>query len=484
MNNLQLYNNMMEFIDRQEEMGRLHRLLQERQGNLAVIYGRRRIGKSCLLTKWCQETDGIYWVADTSAPALQRLAFSEAISVKFPGFSDAIYPTWRALLQALSQRAYLEKWHGPVIFDEFPYIVSADATFPSVFQAWIDAEARQLGLLAVISGSSQHMMQGLALHSDSPLYGRAREILPIKPLAAGYIRGALHLANDLQAIKAYAVWGGIPRYWQSAERYDNHLEESLDDLVFNPLGLYHEEPNFLLQAETPSAIGLRPILDAIGYGSHRLSEVAARLQLPATTLSRPITRLIELRLVQRQIPFGENEKISKKSLYFIDDPFCHLWFHVIAPRRSFFASSSAKGRLLLWQQHANTIFADQWERLSRSLVHRVQRLQRLLPESDCWMPAKRWWQGNHAEWNVVTTNLSGDISLLGEVKWSETPFSEDEIKELVVMLLHRERPATIKGRIMFTLIVPSIMEPSMMPTINGVEVLTAQDILAASLAEE
>ena len=473
----------MEFIDRQEELRRLRRLSGESLGGLgAVVYGRRRIGKSCLLTKWCQEADGLYWVADTSTPALQRMAFSEAIAMRFPGFDGAVYPTWRSLLQALSQRARLEKWHGPVIFDEFPYLVAADTTFPGVFQAWIDGEFQSRGLLAVISGSSQHMMQGLTLQADAPLYGRAQEILSMKPLAAGHIRSALHLLDAVQAVKAYAIWGGVPRYWQSAERYACRLEESLDDLVLNPLGLYHEEPNFLLQAETPSAIGLRPYLDVIGYGAHRISEMAARLQQPATALSRPVARLTELGLVQRQIPFGESEKSSRRTLYAIGDPLCHLWFHVMAPRRSFFESATPQGRLQMWRRHADAIFAFQWEELCRSLVHRAGRVRELLSGDDAWMPARRWWQENLPEWDVVTGSLSGEVALLGEVKWSEKPFTAGEIRELASFLRRREPPRGVTSTATVRVLMVPVREDTSLSVVDGVIVLTAEDILEASMA--
>ena len=472
----------MEFIDRKEELMRLRNLMHAPMGKLAVIYGRRRIGKSCLLTKWCQECDGFYWVADTSTSALQRIAFSEAFATRFPGFDGVIYPSWHSLFKAVSLRARLEGWHGPMIFDEFPYLVAADEALPGVFQEWIDTEIREQGIVAVISGSSQHIMQGLTLQADNPLYGRAQEILALKPLAAGHIQNALNLSSPVQAIKAYAVWGGIPRYWQSAEKYADNLEQSVDDLVFNPLGLFHEEPNFLLQGETPNAIGLRPYLDVIGYGAHRISEMSARLQQAATALSRPVARLIQLGLIQRQLPFGENEKSSKKSLYTISDPFCHLWFQVIAPRRSLFENATSQGRKLLWRRYANAIFSYQWEVLCRSQIHRIRRIQELLPNDDCWMPAKRWWHENRPEWDIVTSNLMGDATLWGEVKWSETPFSCSQIRELALTLSSRDRFKVASNRMFHVLIVPS-MESNAPSLVNDVVVLTAQDILDGSIEE-
>ena len=100
------------------------------------------------------------------------------------------------------------------------------------------------------------------------------------------------------------------------------LDRAIDDLVLNPLSPLHEEPDRLLREDLPPAVALRPVLDAIGLGAHRVSEIAARIQTPATSLSRPLQRLMELDLVQRETPFGAPSASARRSLYKIADPFC------------------------------------------------------------------------------------------------------------------------------------------------------------------
>ena len=104
-------------------------------------------------------------------------------------------------------------------------------------------------------------------------------------------------------ILAYTAWGGVPRYWELMSESGLPLDRAVDHLVLNPLGPLHEEPERLLLEELPPAVALRPILDAIGLGAHRVSEIAARIGGPATSLSRPLQRLMELGLIQREIPF-------------------------------------------------------------------------------------------------------------------------------------------------------------------------------------
>jgi AAA+ ATPase superfamily predicted ATPase len=410
---------------------------------------------------------------------MQRQMLAEALSVRFPGFGEAVYPSWHSFFQALSAQARLSEWHGPVIFDEFPYLVASDGSLPGTFQKWVDAECSGKGLLIVISGSSQQMMQGLTLNSSSPLYGRAQELLHLQPLPAGLLRPALGLEDALDVIRAYSVWGGVPRYWQAAESHGSELDAALDQLVFHSLGVFHEEPNHLLQMEVPSALSLRPYLDAIGFGAHRSSEIASRLQQPATDLARPLSRLIELGLVKREVPFGESERSSRKSLYRISDPFCDFWFRVIAPRRALFENAPQGTRLMLWRKYAEAIFSTQWEELARQNVNRVASLAAELPSEDCWLPARRWWQENRPEWDIVTTNLTGDTALLGEVKWSDQPFHTEEIQRLAQMLLNRDAPPGLPRKILRLLVLPAIAPDASCPP--SIRLVTGDDILQATL---
>lgn len=465
----------MKFLDRTAEMARLMRLSEAGSGGLAVLWGRRRIGKSELLKEWCRRTDGLYTVADRSAAAVQRQNFAAMLATRLPGFEAVIYPTWKALFDALSREAHAVGWQGPLAVDELPYWVESDETVVSVLQNWIDAEKRPGGLLVAIAGSSQHMMQGLVLDADSPIYGRADEKLRLRPIAIGYLQEGLNLKSAQDAVKAYAVWGGVPRYWVAVERYRNRLDQALDDLVLDPLGVFHEEPNTLLQSEIPSAVSLKPYLDAIGLGANRVSEIAGRLGLPSTTISKPLARLVELGLVKREVPYGEDERNSKKSLYRIDDPFCRMWFRVVAPRRSIFDSTPAKVRDSVWQAHSTALFAFEWEELSRAHVAVSKRLASLAGENDFWLPAGRWWCGNAPELDVVSFNGTGTRTLLGEAKWSEKPYSLAEVNRLAADLRRRAIPPGFPQVSAYVLFL-SAVAARMPSVVQGVHIVTAGDI--------
>lgn len=465
----------MRFLDRTAEMDRLMCLSTACRGGLVVLWGRRRIGKSELLKVWCRQTDGLYTVADRSAAAVQRQNFATALASRLPGFDEAVYPTWKALFDALSRQARAMCWHGPLAIDEFPYWVESDASVVSVLQNWIDAEKDSGGLLVALSGSSQHMMQGLVLDADSPIYGRADEKIKLPPIGIRYFREGLGLPTAVDAVKAYSVWGGVPRYWVAAERYRNDLAKAVDEQVLDPMGVFHDEPSTLLQSEIPSAISLKPYLDAIGLGANRVSEIAARLGLPATTVSKPLARLVDLGLVRRELPYGENEKNSKKSLYRINDPFCRFWFKVLAPRRSVLDSAPREVRNRIWRTQSVALFATEWEELARAYVVGSDRLSSLAGADDFWMPAGRWWAGSAAELDVVAFNGAGTRTLVGEAKWSEKPYTRAEVERLAAELQLRPIPANFPKERVCVLFLANVAA-DVPEVVKGVPVITAEDL--------
>lgn len=465
----------MKFVDREAELSRLVRLAKAGAGGFAALWGRRRIGKSEILKEWCRRVGGIYTVADQSSASVQREAFALILADRFPGFGDVVYPSWKALFDSLSQRAKAEGWHGPLVMDEFPYWVESDATVPSQMQNWVDKEKSDGGIVSAIAGSVQHMMQGLVLDADSPLYGRVDEKMKLEPIGIEYVQEALGVDSAVEAVKSYSVWGGIPRYWVEAERFGGDVDSALDELVFSPLGVFHEEPTTLLQSEIPSAIGLKPYLDVIGLGANKVSEIAGRLGVAATAMSRPLSRLIEIGLVRREIPFGESEKNTKKSLYKVSDPFCRFWFSVMATRRSVFDSAPSKVRMGIWKKCRSHVFATAWEDIARSSVVSSERLRRLAA-GGYWLPAMRWWQAQAPEWDVVSTDETGGDVLLGEAKWSDEPFSKEEVLSLVKMLKSKPLPPGLAGRVHYVLFLPSLRMHAK-KVCEGVDILTADDCI-------
>lgn len=440
----------MDLLDRDEELGRLMRLSAHRDGGLAILWGRRRVGKTRLLIEWVSRAGGTYFVADESAPAIQRRRFAEALAPHFEGFADAEYPDWSRLLSRLAREAQQSRLRGPIVIDELPYLVLSSPELPTILQRFIDHEAKAARLVVALAGSSQRMMQGLALGADSPLYGRAREAFELLPLPPGFLREALGIRDARRVVEAWSVWGGLPRYWELASDY-GELRDAIDALVLHPSGVLHDEPWHLLLEELPPATTLRPILEAIGSGAHKITAIARRIGVPVTSLGRAMIRLIELGMVVRETPFDEPERSTKRALYRLADPFLRLWFQVVAPRRALLAHAPRATRLALFDARAPHLAAAAWEELCRAAVPRLGSA--LGAELG---PARRFWAGSGPEWDLAAATSDRRLTIVGKVKWSPERASASVLQSAYADLVRKGAPPFAAGQVRYALFVPSL----------------------------
>jgi len=402
----------MKFVDRSDEMSRLQAALGQEKSTFIVLYGRRRLGKSTLIKRVLGEQD-IYFLADRSEAGHQRSLLAKVVAQRFPDFDRATYPDWESLLRAVNHRA---EQRFTLCIDELPYLVEQSPELPSVLQKLLDEQTLNYNLVAC--GSSQQMMYGLIFDATSPLYGRADTILKLTPIRLPYLQEALGL-KAVEAVEEYAVWGGVPRYWELREHMPS-LTAALWHNILSVNGTLYEEPVKLFQDDVKDIVKTSTLMAYIGGGANRLSEIASRCNEPATNLSRPLRKLIDLGFLEKEVPFGTDEQSSKKSLYKIADPFMDFYYRFVVPNRSFVEL----GRRGPVEQALNAQFpiyvSGWWERLCREAVTGN------LIGGVLYGKAKRWWgsvqnerkETEQMEFDVIAESLDKQYLLVGECKWT------------------------------------------------------------------
>lgn len=203
-----------------------------------MVYGRRRLGKSTLLKKVLSQAD-VYYMADQTERSHQIELLAKEIGLRIEGFGQLIYPDWNALFEALNFRT---RERFTLCIDEFPYLVKSSPELPAILQKLIDSKSLSYNI--ILCGSSQQLMQGLVLDATSPLYGRANQILKLSPIPVKYFQEVMDCSAQ-EAIEEYAVWGGVPRYWEIRQQSDS-LKEAIEYNILNAQGLLFDEPYRLL----------------------------------------------------------------------------------------------------------------------------------------------------------------------------------------------------------------------------------------------
>ncbi len=417
----------MEFVDRQKETERLQKALKREKSQFIVMYGRRRIGKSTLIKKMMDfERGDIYFLADKTTEPSQRQLFASAIDMTVEGFSMPNYPNWETLLVSLNRAI---DHRITVCLDEFPYLVKSCPALPSILQKLIDDKKLKFDL--IICGSSQQMMQGFVLDSREPLYGRADEIIRLKPIPAAFVQQTLQ-CDSKQAVREYAVWGGVPRYWELRSGYKDYYE-AIEHLLLTSEGTLYDEPSRLLQDEMRDTVQASSILSFIGNGANKLSEIASRAEKQATDITPQLSRLKELGFINKETPFGESEKKSKKGLYHIFDPLLRFHYRYILPYRSLIELDNSQAVLDVFKRSESDYVSQTWEELCRNYVS-ANGIDGVM-----YQMASRWWGSYYdeakkqhipVELDVVAESFDHKHLFLGECKWQEHIDAKEEMERL------------------------------------------------------
>ena len=419
----------LDFVNRTEELRELD--AHARAGGLLVVFGRRRVGKTRLLRRWLERHEGLYSQA-IEASKEQQLA--QIVADVRPALTSTIEPkTMLELLELLD----MQPRRFTLCLDELPYLVASDPSLPSVLQRWLDHRKHARNVL-VLSGSSTRMMNDLFLNRSAPLFGRARKILEVAPMAYGAFCQACRLNPVASSSFAkFSMVGGVPKYWEliSAKQSPIDLAESL---FFGYSPALEFEPSRLLKDEGISGLTAPSVLEAIGRGAHKASEIAARLSTPQTNLSRLFQVLIDARLIARDIPFGESLRTTKRALYRLVDPTLRFWFSVYSPHRSRWSTYSSAERQKLIDDHASTVF-------EATLRAR-------------WPSSSRYWEPG-AELDLV--RLEGEALVVSEVKWAS--LKAPQKKSLLENLEDRFARTTLAAK--YTTVRFEVLDASLLRTL-------------------
>lgn len=414
----------MRFVDRIEEKERITRQIATPHSSFIVIYGRRRLGKSTLIRQIITNRD-IYYMAEVNEPITQIKLLQRAIADVYPVFTSMTFTAWEDLLNAFNM---LCEKGTTLVLDEFPYLVKANKSLPSILQKLIDAKNMNFNL--IVCGSSQRMMQRLLLNASEPLYGRANERMALQPIGVKYLREALGL-SAVQAVEEYCVWGGVPRYWELRED-EKDFQTALKRLLLNPNGILYDEPESLFLDEEGNNQLYASIMTALGDGACQYSRLANAVGRKTTELSVPLKNLSEMAYIRKEVPFGESEEKTKKTLYQIADPFLEFYYKFITPNKSLIAIGRGERVNSIINARFNEHVGKRWERLCQLAVSGNSLL------GHDWTIARRWWGSvigrngtpEQMEFDVVAESVDRKYLLVGECKWKQADYAGRLLAEL------------------------------------------------------
>jgi len=419
----------MEFVNRRRELLFLDQRFARQQAEIAILYGRRRVGKSALLYHWSQNKLRFFFWARREAETLAIARFGRELTLA-QGKPESAMPhftSWAEAFQALGEWAAQEQ--VIVVIDEFPYLVENSPGIATILQEFWDRALQYTKLYLALTGSVMGVMQRETMDADAPLYKRHTWPFHLKPLRLYDLPAFFPTRTPIELVETYAVFGGMPfnlinlnanvSLWQNIER---EILSPAGSLFAEPLVQLHEE------ARTVDPAVLMRILGAIAGGAHRRTEIANQAALPDTRLvDYYLTTLIELGLVERREPLDRRAAKRSWGLYHLADPFYRFWHRWVLPRREVLEIGHGVVATMheLRYQWGHFI-APIWEELART--HLFVAGGRDFPFFVSEVGS--WWNAT-TQIDVVGVNRNERRVILGEAKWLNVPISGQQLDQLV-----------------------------------------------------
>lgn len=435
-------------FDREREWSTLESFVvgPDARPRIAVVYGRRRQGKSLLLRALVTEHNGLYHQAleEEREPALAHLGGLIAAEA---GIGGAVtYADWRVAFSELVRRAGDTR---VIVLDEFPYLTAKSPELPSVIQEAFDAATSEQAspFRLVLCGSAMSVMSSL-LSGQKALRGRVSVESLLKPFDYRQAAAFWGIDDPATAFLVHAVVGGTPGYRAllpgPSPQSEAEFEPWLFAGVLDPSSAMFREADYLL-TEDPAISDralYQSVLAAIAEGRATRSAIGGALGRQDSALRHPLLVLERASFIRRD----EDLWRAKRPLLRLDDPYLRFYFAVV--RRDlarFEAERTAEAWADAGERFASQVLGPHFEQLARTWTERHASVQTLggQPSVVGFTQVNDVNARSRVELDVVAVsgNLHADrprVLAIGEAKGGVVPRALADLRKL-------ERGRTILG---------------------------------------
>ncbi|MBO0802528.1 MAG: ATP-binding protein [Nocardiopsaceae bacterium] len=319
------------FVGRAEELAALEAWWRTPSARPALIWGRRRVGKTALVERFTEDKRTVFHTAARRPEVDELRELSQRIApVATGGLRDLTsrpYERWEDLLDGLAELARDEPLL--LVLDEFPELLPMSPALPAVLRAFLDRSRGRTQLRILVCGSSVRVMEAIQDYRE-PLYGRFDESLLLHPFRPHEAAAMLPGLAPADRALVYGIVGGMPQYL-SWWRQDRSVQGNLRSLACRPGALLLTEGDRVIGTEIEPSDRPAAILYALAAGRTRYQEIEDAIKAEP---SRTLDRLVRMRLVERLIPVTEDPARTKRRIYRICDPFLDFYLGVLSRYRA------------------------------------------------------------------------------------------------------------------------------------------------------
>lgn len=419
---------LMKFYGRESQRKSLHRILNRKDHQVSLIYGRRRVGKSELIKQVLRETPikKIYYECKQTTEMNNVDSLSVLIGELYH-FPRPFFPNLEMLLDYLFQQSMNEPL--VLVLDEYPYLRAAVAGLDSILQSLTDKYRDISGLKLILCGSYVDIMKSL-MESQNPLYGRVDLTIDLKPM--DYYESAMFYSafSNEDKVRLYSVFGGIP-YFNKLIDDGLSVRENIMELIASPGARLENEVSMYLRSEISKITNANEVFEALAKGYSKYSDLLSKSHVSSgPAMVDVLERLIRMEVVRREAPIND-EKNKRKAGYYITDNLSLFYYKYIF---RFSSQMNIMDPEIFYDRYIGNDFESHYvpsafEEICRQYLVRLNRAGQM-PEpfekigkyyyDD---PVKRM----NGEFDIVTANQKGYVFY--EAKFRKEPISLSMIRE-------------------------------------------------------
>lgn len=335
------------FIGRSSELKFLENKYKTDNGQLIVLYGRRRVGKTETLKKFCEGKPHVFFACRECTDKLQLKSFSEKMmkeDIPAKQYIDQ-FADWDKAFRAVLDLPYGDR-KKLLVVDEFPYMCKDNSSIPSILQNLWDEILKDSNVMIILCGSAMSFIEKEVLAEKNPLYGRATGVYKMEAMNFYEAAEFFPEYSAKDKLTAYSILGGIPHYLKQFDPRQS-LADNIKQNIFTKGCTLYSEVEFFLRQELRETSLYNSLLEAVALGNTRLNDISQKSLVEDTSKTSVYLRnLVQLGIVEREFSVDTASKEwgnRNRGIYKLADSFFRFWYAFAFTNYSALESGDAEG---------------------------------------------------------------------------------------------------------------------------------------------